>query len=589
MTGCRTRSAILIPAAAMLLLVSLVFAPLSYHTLDEVILRSLLEGSFLGYTEVDPRYTLYPNILFSSAVGALHGIQPGIPWYDGITLLIGMVSVMAILWASLEGVERDGARLFRAALVLLLCYPVFLSPQFTLTAGLAALAGLMVAVTVAGRDRIHGRDYAALGFTLLALLVAGLVRYPVVQLMTLAMGLVFLPWGIRRLRHRPAHTLGVVAVVVLAIGGSVALQKLDRAAYRDDPALDAALRVGAAGLGVRNYALTRPAESVRRQIDRRLEENEIRPSTFLALRHSLYFNPDARDAGNAAVIADTVAPLVRRAANPGASLAEFATHLGYRVRGFLADPVNQLLVLPAHRKLESTHIVSGLTIVALLALALGIRRSGPILLVGILGIAMLYVAIALWLRIPPYRVYYLLILVVALRLLAETGTRRSATGALVALPAGALALALAVNQVHGHIRTGKTHLEKHHRIREVVEQFDPAHTYLVETAFLDHLLLPFRPQPRMTDLRILSGGWHSILPWYRDMMDRYGVTGEIEALCGDPRIRLVPAVRQSFRDGTLIRYLRLSAAERFHQVVREFKMGRAAGHPLHGCTLEDAP
>ena len=201
---------ILIPVVLALFTVGVAVSPLSYQTLDEVILRSLHQGSFLGYDGVDPRYAIQPNILYSKALAALYAFAPGLPWHDLVFFGAGLLSVAALLWCALDAVEAGTERVVRALVVLFLCYVLFVHPQFTTTAGLVGVSGILLAIHAAETDQARP---GVLLCVMAALVISGLIRYPMLQLVVLASGLVFLPTCLRLLRHRRRSALKVLTVL----------------------------------------------------------------------------------------------------------------------------------------------------------------------------------------------------------------------------------------------------------------------------------------------------------------------------------------------------------------------------------------
>ena len=580
---------VLVPLTLALFLLGVALSPISYHTLDEVILRSLLQGSFLGYQDVDQLHTLFPNVIYSTTIAWLYQQAPGFYWYDIVTMGCNLLALAAALWASVDGTQSQGERLFRVLAVSLVSYPLFVNPQFTLTAGFLGVSAMALAVKASRDESIRTIPVV---YVFCALILCGLIRHPVLQLVLLAGGLVFLPTfcAMLRRRHRPALIL--LATILLSAVTSYALQHLDRTHYRGDAELNDSLRLGAASRSVRNYAVTNPSEAVQDEVARRLAERGISESTLFALRSAYYFDSDLKNPQAAEIISEEVGPLLSRRNNLRQSLRAFFSHAYHRIEGLLAQPVLQLFHLPVAKKLESTRIALCLIVLGLLTWGLGWRRQLMPLVYGCLVVSTVYIAIAILLRIPPFRIYYLLFLIVALSLLISRNQNPDYPGNPMpwrVLLAGFTLLALGINQVSAMIRSGHANIKQHERIAAVVNQLDHRYVYLMETGFLDHYLLPFHSDPATVGLRAFSGGWHAVLPWYRKMLTDYQVGGEIESLCNSPRIRLVPPVRRSFHYGRLLEYLRLSAMERPQTEVTYHKSARANRHPVIACELVRAP
>jgi len=156
--------------ASVFAVVLAAFTP-RYLTNDDAVMNLIASGSAL--TDAPDEHLIFTNILIGWALKALYQAAPGVAWYGGYLLATALISLVAVVYVFLRA---NPARVQMALIALFLAafaFPILRSPQFTLVAFSAGMAGMLL--ILAGGAGIAGTGAFLLGPALLVL--GWLVRY----------------------------------------------------------------------------------------------------------------------------------------------------------------------------------------------------------------------------------------------------------------------------------------------------------------------------------------------------------------------------------------------------------------------------
>ena len=184
-----------------------------WQTVDDPFFAMIVHG--FGVAEAPNPGTFYLAVLYGKLLGAI-GTLEGVRAYDAMTYALLAAAGAASAWA----LWRAGASAALAAAALLVVFaPAALYPQYTVLAGLLAVAGLLVLSTGSGR--------AAAILACALLIAAGMVRAAEVVLAAAVTAPLWLP---ALARGWPARgwAIGALACAMLALLASAVV---DRAFY----------------------------------------------------------------------------------------------------------------------------------------------------------------------------------------------------------------------------------------------------------------------------------------------------------------------------------------------------------------------
>jgi len=208
-----------------------------YQTNDDVAMRLLASGRFVPDTG-PTAYLLFMNVVLGWALASGYRAFSSVPWYDACLLALTCVAG----WSLLRGVARragDAAAVcFSLPILLVILIPFHSRPQFSMTAMLAATAGMaLLAEDVVWGDRLRSDRIA----TLLAL---GLLVRLEAAALAIGIGLLLLfPRWIVAIRRRDVAVVRAalrLTVSIALIGlGAVAVNLF---AYRSSPGWENFLR-----------------------------------------------------------------------------------------------------------------------------------------------------------------------------------------------------------------------------------------------------------------------------------------------------------------------------------------------------------
>ena len=136
----------------------LLFSP-RFATNDDPLIAMLPAGT--GFAAAPDEHLIFTNVLIGLALERLYAAAPGLPWYGLYLLATHVLAQTALLYAAL----RAGPRASRIALYFLwfavAAVPFANNLQFTVTAFVAAQAGLLLAIGLAQRRDGGGIGIAA--------------------------------------------------------------------------------------------------------------------------------------------------------------------------------------------------------------------------------------------------------------------------------------------------------------------------------------------------------------------------------------------------------------------------------------------
>jgi hypothetical protein len=219
LVACLATLGVVLPALAF-------FAP-QYDTNDDTSMNLIAAGR--AFADRPDEHLVFTNVVIGLVLKWLYGVAPLTPWYglyQLVTLSAASVATIDVLLRVSPGVRQAGlAWLYLVAVFL----PSLLIVQFTKTAFLASLAGLMLLLAPAGGAPHRSRLAELAGAALVVL--GSLIRFESL-LMACLMALPVVVAGALRLRReawRPAVPLAASLVVAVALYG------LNAAYYARDP------------------------------------------------------------------------------------------------------------------------------------------------------------------------------------------------------------------------------------------------------------------------------------------------------------------------------------------------------------------
>jgi hypothetical protein len=199
-----------------------------YETNDDAMMNLIVAGR--GFADTPDEHLLYSNVLIGLALKHLYRAAPEVPWYGGYLFAVVAAALVAIGYALLRANPSGKQLLLTVGLLLVFALPCVVRLQFTKTAFLAALGGLLLTANV-----LRGRGPARQLLAATPLLVlACLVRLDACLLAcAVAAPVVAFPL-VRAVRGRsPWVRPAVVLAGALAVG--LALARYNDWYYRQDP------------------------------------------------------------------------------------------------------------------------------------------------------------------------------------------------------------------------------------------------------------------------------------------------------------------------------------------------------------------
>ena len=193
-----------------------------YFSMDEVEMRLMIEGSLASGSFRPMPYSPYMNVLYTGLLGLLYRLHPDAYWFDFANYFFLLASIVVICFALRTGEKRRDVLAALAGCVVAFVY--FSFPQFTMTAGVLAIAGVLSGFRYckAGRGRLGWLISSAC-----CLLVSSLFRYKCCLGVGFFSGVCLLAfdWGLLRVAFKRIAFLLLVAFVPILsakkIGASI--------------------------------------------------------------------------------------------------------------------------------------------------------------------------------------------------------------------------------------------------------------------------------------------------------------------------------------------------------------------------------
>lgn len=168
-----------------------------YQTMDDWDMRILLEGSAGGRISTPSEFSLYMNILYGKFLKLFYTIYQNGYWYDIFTYLFCSVSVYVITFTLCKNFSSNNW--FHKSIILLVislvCSTSFFSPQFTITAGLLAISGVLSFFILVSDYFVDNRlRNLCRVYCLFSLVFSALIRFEACMIVSFYSGIVLLPY-----------------------------------------------------------------------------------------------------------------------------------------------------------------------------------------------------------------------------------------------------------------------------------------------------------------------------------------------------------------------------------------------------------
>lgn len=208
----------------------------SYETNDDVFMTMIVSGQ--GFCPAPDEHLVFSNVIIGHALKRLYTAWPNLPWYGCYLLFVHYWAQVAILYCALTADSEGGTKVARPRLVLYLVYfflvelPLLSYLQFTSTAFLAAVGGILLLLLAMRRTCQWDTVALPRAMAVLLLLVAGLIRFEslaVALLLAAPLGLLFARQATRR-TLAAAGMAAAVAAMLLTVTTAY-----NRMSYEHDP------------------------------------------------------------------------------------------------------------------------------------------------------------------------------------------------------------------------------------------------------------------------------------------------------------------------------------------------------------------
>jgi hypothetical protein len=205
----------------MLVLISMWLLPVQFEENDDVVMLLIASGAYSG---VPDAHLVFMNSIIGHALGFLYSKFREVEWYTLFLVLVHACSVGTLFAAVAVKSLPNHIKLLFIALLSLLEILMLLQLQFTTTAAMATLAGLVVLLEIGSR-------YSAIGGLLVIL--GALIRLDAFILVLL----ISIPWIFSELMEVCSRNKSLTSAIVLALTlcGALLLHQVGEAQFSNSP------------------------------------------------------------------------------------------------------------------------------------------------------------------------------------------------------------------------------------------------------------------------------------------------------------------------------------------------------------------